>query len=138
VRFDEGGLTGRVSPGVTFSRGDFRNWYFRGNRKHQVYSRVQCLATEANIVLDQLPDLALRFCLTHPTVSTVIPGMRSSDHVYNNASASDHGAIPDLLLARLRQHRWKRNFYSASYFEKLERFYFAPFSEKMEMIRKRL
>jgi aryl-alcohol dehydrogenase-like predicted oxidoreductase len=138
VPFDEGGLTGRVGPSVTFAAGDFRNWYFRGNRKHQVYSRAQSLATEADIPLDQLPDLALRFCLTNPTVSTVIPGMHSPDHVYSNASASEHSAIPDQLLAQLRQHRWKRNFYSASPFERLERFYFAPFSEKVEMIRKRL
>ena len=39
-----------------------------------------------------LPDLALRFILGNPDVTTVIPGMRRVGHVERNLAASDgHG-----------------------------------------------
>jgi aryl-alcohol dehydrogenase-like predicted oxidoreductase len=40
VPFDEGSLTGRITPDTTFEVGDFRNDYFRGERKQEVYDRV--------------------------------------------------------------------------------------------------
>ena len=36
-----------------------------------------------------LPELALRFILEHPAVSTVIPGMRRLRHVERNLAVSD-------------------------------------------------
>ena len=36
-----------------------------------------------------LPELALRFILHHPAVSTVIPGMRRPTHVRANLAVSD-------------------------------------------------
>ena len=36
-----------------------------------------------------LPELALRFILEHPAVSTTIPGMRRPAHVERNLAASD-------------------------------------------------
>ncbi len=113
VPFDEGGLTGAVHPGVTFPPQDFRNQYFAGKRKRQVWERVQQLAREANIGLEQLPDLALRFCLSHAAVSTVIPGMRTPAHVQGNVAAADRGTLSTDLLDRLHKHRWARNFYAA-------------------------
>jgi len=38
-----------------------------------------------------LPELALRFILSNPTVSTIIPGMRKLSHVETNIAASDGG-----------------------------------------------
>ena len=61
---------------------------------------------------DALPDLALRFCLSHPAVATVIPGMRTPDHVRNNAATSDHELLSREARQLLRKHRWVRNFYS--------------------------
>ena len=111
VPFDEGSLTGKIRPDTTFPQGDFRNHYFGGNRKRQVWERVQRLTQDAAVPLDELPQLALRFCLSHPAVSTVIPGMRSPAHVASNAAASDAGPLPPAVLAKVRPHRWVRNFY---------------------------
>ncbi len=36
-----------------------------------------------------LPELALRFILEHPAVTTTIPGMRKSRHVERNLAAAD-------------------------------------------------
>jgi aryl-alcohol dehydrogenase-like predicted oxidoreductase len=55
-----------------------------------------------------LPELARRFILAHPAVSTVIPGMRKPEHVRVNLAAGDAPPLPDELIAALRAHRWDR------------------------------
>lgn len=112
VPFDEGSLTGKIRPDTTFAPDDFRNEYFQGDRKQEVWKRVQQIASDASISVDQLPELALQFCLSDPAVSTVIPGMRNPKHVAANAAVSDRGALPAEKLAKLRKHRWVRNYYS--------------------------
>jgi aryl-alcohol dehydrogenase-like predicted oxidoreductase len=55
-----------------------------------------------------MAELALRFILSNPDVSTVIPGMRKARHVEANLAASDRGPLPPALLDALRGHRWNR------------------------------
>jgi len=55
-----------------------------------------------------MPEMALRFILSNPDVSTVIPGMRKARHVEANVAAAEKGPLPDDLLAELRKHRWDR------------------------------
>jgi aryl-alcohol dehydrogenase-like predicted oxidoreductase len=52
--------------------------------------------------------MALRFILSNPVVSMVIPGMRKSAHVQSNLAASEAGSLPKALLSELRAHRWER------------------------------
>jgi aryl-alcohol dehydrogenase-like predicted oxidoreductase len=111
VPFDEGGLTGRVQPDSVFPRGDFRNEYFEGDRRREVWERARAIASEAAVPMERLPEVALRYCLSPPAVSTVIPGMRSVAHVSANVAASEAGPLPAELLERLRRHRWVRSFY---------------------------
>jgi len=47
-----------------------------------------------------LADAALRFVLSHPAVSSVIPGIRSARQVDDNAAASGR-RLPDADVARL-------------------------------------
>ncbi len=111
VPFDEGGLTGKIRPDTTFPEGDFRNRYFRGDRKQQVWDRVQAIAEDAGVPVDGIAEIALRFCLSHPAVSTVIAGMRSVRNVEANARAVEAGPLDEAMLERLRTHRWERVFY---------------------------
>jgi len=111
VPFDEGALTGKLTPDTEFPAGDFRNNYFKGNRKQEVWDAVQAIVHDIGINISELPALALGFCLTPTAVSTVIPGMRSLRHVAANVAASDAGPLPPDVLAKLRQHRWVRNFW---------------------------
>ncbi len=111
VPFDEGSLTGKIRPDTNFPDGDFRHQYFGGDRKQQVWDRVQRLTKDAAIPVEQLPQFALRFCLSQPALSTVIPGMRTPAHVGSNAAASDAGPLSPALLAKIHAHRWVRNFY---------------------------
>lgn len=111
VPFDEGSLTGTITPETTFPPRDWRNRYFRGDRKREVWERVQDLKKLLDGEASTLPELALRFCLSHPAVSTVIPGMRSTKHVRSNCAVSDGRLLSDELLNELKKHRWVRNFY---------------------------
>ncbi|HLK34265.1 MAG TPA: aldo/keto reductase [Terriglobales bacterium] len=111
VPFDEGSLTGKIRPDTTFPEGDFRNQYFGGQRKQEVWDRLQRLTKDAAISVQDLPQFALRFCLSDPAVSTVIPGMRTPAHVASNAAASAAGPLSPAVLQKIRPHRWVRNFY---------------------------
>ncbi|MBP1079696.1 MULTISPECIES: aldo/keto reductase [Bacillus] len=111
VPLDEGGLTGRITPDTIFPEGDFRNNYFRGDRKQEVFDRVQRITANLDISLEQMPETALRFILSHPAVSTVILGMRSVRHTEMNCRVGDGKGLSPEQLEKLKPHRWIRNFY---------------------------
>jgi aryl-alcohol dehydrogenase-like predicted oxidoreductase len=111
VPFDEGGLTGKIRPDTEFPPGDFRNDYFAGGRKEEVWERVRNITNELDVPIERLPELALRFCLSAPAVSTVIAGMRSVRNVEANAAAVDAGPLSDGELDVLSRHAWDRSFY---------------------------
>jgi len=111
---DEGALTGAITPETEFDPGEFRAFYFRGDRKRQVYERVQALLADLKAAgLDRpLAETALRFCISQPAVSSVIPGMRRVRNVESNAAVSELGPLPVDILEVLRRHVWNKNFYS--------------------------
>jgi len=111
VALDEGGLTGRITPETTFPEGDFRASYFAGDRKKEVYERVQRIASDLGIGLEDMPEAALRYVLSHPAVSTVIPGMRTVRNVERNMAVGDGKGLPADKIAKVKPHRWVRNFY---------------------------
>lgn len=108
VPFDEGGLTGAIRPDSVFPEGDFRAWFFRGDRKQKVFDRVERLKTLLGAEAATLPELALRFTLTHDAVSTVIPGMRSTRNVDANIACSDGRRLTEEMITRLRDFAWDR------------------------------
>jgi aryl-alcohol dehydrogenase-like predicted oxidoreductase len=111
VPFDEGGLTGSVRPETTFPEGDFRNRYFAGERGREVWERAQAIARDLDVEIDRLAEIALRFCLSHPAASVVIPGMRSTRNVERNVRAAAAGPLEPKQLAALRRHRWVVDLY---------------------------
>lgn len=111
VPFDEGGLTGAITEETTFPRGDFRNRYFRGDRKKEIVERVKRLGALLGSEAEGIPELALRYVLGYEAVSTVIPGMRSIRNVEANCSVSDGRRLSQQLMSELKKHRWDRNFY---------------------------
>jgi aryl-alcohol dehydrogenase-like predicted oxidoreductase len=111
VPFDEGALTGHIRPDTEFSEGDWRNRYFAGNRKQEVWDHVTAITDDLSIEIGELPAVALRFCLSHPAVSTVIPGMSRVENVQANVAAANAGELDDTTVAKLRGHRWERNYY---------------------------
>jgi len=114
VTLDVGALTGYVRPETTFPEGDFRNAYFAGERRREVWERVQAIARDLDVEIDQLAEIALRFCLSHPAASVVIPGMRSTGNVERNVRAASIGPLEASQLAALRPHRWVVDLYRES------------------------
>jgi aryl-alcohol dehydrogenase-like predicted oxidoreductase len=116
VPFDEGTLTGTLTKESRWPEGDWRNTYFVPDNLIPSVERADALkellrkwnqehAGEHEITL---PELALRFILNNPTVTTIIPGMRKLSHVESNIAASDAGPLPEDLYKQLKDHRWVR------------------------------
>lgn len=111
--FDEGGLTGSLTPETRFEPSDFRSHYFSGERLGETARRADALRSLlVGRRADSLAQAALKFCLSFPAVSTVIPGMRKRSHVEENVRAADGRYFDSALLDSLRAHAWIRNFYS--------------------------
>ncbi len=110
---DEGALTGRINQHTQFEPTEFRARYFKGDRKKQVAERVAAIERDLGIQDGVMPEVALRFCLSHPAVSSVIPGMRTRANVEFNCSIPGKGPLPEKVVAILRNHAWEKNFYGA-------------------------
>jgi aryl-alcohol dehydrogenase-like predicted oxidoreductase len=109
VPLDEGGLTGTLKADTTFPEGDFRNEYFSGERGvAQTAERADAIVADLGLEPGELPEVALRYVLSDPAVSTVIPGMRSVRNVERNAAIGDGRGLPADRVEALKRHRWDR------------------------------
>jgi aryl-alcohol dehydrogenase-like predicted oxidoreductase len=107
VPFDEGTLTGTLTPESKWPKGDWRNTYFVAENLKSSVAHADALKP---LLRDSMtmPEMALRFILNNPDVSTIIPGMRKRRNVETNLGASTRGPLPAELHAELRKHRWDR------------------------------
>jgi aryl-alcohol dehydrogenase-like predicted oxidoreductase len=107
VPFDEGTLTGTLTKDSTWPAGDWRNTYFVPENLHASVDHAEALRPLIPAGMT-MAEMAMRFILNNPTVSTIIPGMRKLKHVESNIATSDAGPLPADLHAQLRAHRWDR------------------------------
>jgi aryl-alcohol dehydrogenase-like predicted oxidoreductase len=107
VPFDEGTLTGKITKDTTFPEDDWRSGYFV---PENLKASVEHAENVKNVVPDgmTMPEMALRFILSNPTVCTTIPGMRKTAHVQANIAVSDGNGLAPELLRELKKHRWDR------------------------------
>lgn len=108
VPFDESSLTGKLTKATTFPPDDFRARYFAGERLAETVDRVEALRWLVPEHASTMPEAALRFCLSHEAVSTVIPGIRNPWQARQNLAAAEAGPLKPETLDRLRGHRWER------------------------------
>lgn len=107
VPFDEGTLTGNLTLESSWPEDDWRSTYF-------VPENLRVSVEHGDALKPLVPDgmtmaeMALRFILAEPTVSTVIPGMRKTRHVEANMAASEAGPLGEALMEELAKHRWDR------------------------------
>ena len=107
VPFDEGTLTGTLTLDSKWPEGDWRNGYFV---PENLKSSVEHAEPLKKLVPpgSTMSEMALRFILNNPDVSTIIPGMRKPRHVETNIACSDQGPLPAELHQELKKHRWVR------------------------------
>ena len=108
VPFDEGTLAGNITRDSRWPEGDWRNTYFVPENLEASVDRADRLRPVVPEGMT-MPELALRWILAEPTVSTIIPGMRKLRHVEANIAASDGRPFDPALHAELRSHRWDRS-----------------------------
>ncbi len=114
VPFDEGTLTGTLTKESRWPEGDWRNTYFVPENLNPSVERADAIRETLRVWNTEheadltMPELALRFILSNPNVSTIIPGMRKLHHVETNIAASDAGPLPSELHQQMRAHRWVR------------------------------
>ena len=107
VPLDEGGLSGKLTKEAKFPKSDWRSGYFNPKNLANTVDRAEKLKKILPAGMS-LPEMALRFVLSNPTVSTQIIGMRKLDHVQQNIAMSDKGPLSPDLLKELKKHRWDR------------------------------
>jgi aryl-alcohol dehydrogenase-like predicted oxidoreductase len=108
VPFDEGSLTGTLTLDSKWPANDWRSTYFVPENLTASVTRADALKPLLQAGMT-MPELALRFILNNPDVSTIIPGMRKRRNVEANIAASTQGPLPAALHNQLRNHRWDRN-----------------------------
>lgn len=107
VPFDEGGLIGHLTKETRFPDNDWRAGYFCEENLIPTVERADAL--KPLVPADSnLPEMSMRFILSNPDVSTIIPGMRQVKHVDANMHTSDLGPLTKQQLEALRPHRWER------------------------------
>jgi len=107
VPFDEGTLTGTLALDSRWPEGDWRNTYFVEENLKASVAHAEALRPLIPGGMT-MPEVALRFILNNPTVSTIIPGMRKVKHVEANGAACNSGPLGGDLFTQLRAHRWDR------------------------------
>ena len=108
VPFDEGTLTGNLTLDSKWPAGDWRNSYFVPENLKASVARAEALRPLIPPGMT-MPEMALRFILSNPDVSTIIPGMRKLKNTEMNIATSDAGGLSPELIQRLRAHRWERH-----------------------------
>lgn len=107
VPFDEGTLTGTLTKDTVFPENDWRSTYFVPENLRSSVDHAEALQPLIPEGMT-MPEMALRFILSNPDVSTTIPGMRKLKNVMANMQASDGKGLTKNLLDELKNHRWDR------------------------------
>lgn len=111
VAFDEGVLTGKYKGDESFPMGDFRKNYFAGDRLERGVRRTEKIKQEIGESGYTMPELALKFAMSHESVSTVIPGIRNRKQALQNTAVSELPELSEEMLSKLREHSWNRGFW---------------------------
>lgn len=114
VPFDSSSLIGNWTPDSydTWEEGTLRRGYFGGKRFMETYHRVEKLKELVEPYFPSLAEAAMRYCLSDPAVSVVIPGMGTTTEVDLDTAYSDGKPFPEELKNALADHRWPRNFHA--------------------------
>jgi aryl-alcohol dehydrogenase-like predicted oxidoreductase len=102
VPLERGVLSGKFPTPEVFARGDFRARMFSGPALAPLNAAIEKLGFLVRGDVPNLAQAALRFVLSHPAVSTVIPGIRTVKQVDDNTAVSGK-RLPEDDLARLHE-----------------------------------
>lgn len=105
-----GFLTGKYSPGSVFDPLDHRSK--RSPEQITLWAgAVDLFDSVARRERQTAAQIALRFCLSYPGVSALIPGMLTRDHVKENVPSSDFGPLALEALGEMEKVYGENNFF---------------------------
>ncbi len=113
VPLDSGSLSGTWTADTygQWQAGSVPHSLFRGERFAETLARVGALKALCASYYPTLAEAAMRYTLSAPETTTVIPGMRNPAEIDMNIAYADGAAFPPELLAQLPAHAWPRNYY---------------------------
>ena len=106
-----GYLSGRIDRDTAFPPGDHRAAWPMAQRASWADGAREVLATVPAAPASSAVQGALRFCLSFPAVSTVIPGMLTPEEADENAVASDLGPLPEEAVSQVLAINRQRPFF---------------------------
>jgi aryl-alcohol dehydrogenase-like predicted oxidoreductase len=96
-------LTGKFNPDSKFPEGDFRQRWLNDPDEHQIYledmKKVEALREMAGE--KSLAQLALQFVLSHPAVTTVIPGAKTVQQLEQNVAVGHMSPLSREILDQI-------------------------------------
>lgn len=103
-----GALAETWSEGIPFHRKDWRRKVFRSALLQQTLCRIEMLKKFADPTIP-FAQFALRFCLSHPAISAVIPGIRNVENAQCDITALAQEKLPQDILDQIT-HLWDEEF----------------------------
>jgi len=113
VPLDSGSLIGEWTKDsyAQFEPGSQQFNMFRGERFAETLARVEKLKAICKPYYPSLAEAAMRYVMSAPELSVLIPGMKNPSEVDKNIEYSDGAAFPPELKHQLPPHIWIRDYY---------------------------
>ena len=113
VALDSGSLSGLWNKDTyaSWDEGSVLHTFYRDERFGETLKRIDSIKEVTSLYFDKLAEVAVRFVLDRPEVSTAILGMSNSRRIQENLSYSDGVRLPMDLRQKLASHEWRRNYY---------------------------
>jgi aryl-alcohol dehydrogenase-like predicted oxidoreductase len=114
VVLDSGSLSGswKQESYGGWAEGSVLRIMFRDERFEETLLRVEAIKEAGKQFSPNLAEIAVRFVLDRPEVSTAILGMSNAKRLGENLSFSDGVRLPTELRNELKKHEWRRNYYA--------------------------
>ncbi len=109
VALFEGVLAGKLRPNHKWDKGDWREKFLSNERLIEAEPHLEEIKKICTKDYDTTAALCLKFCLSHPAVTTVIAGMRNPQHVKANCALSDGSELSQDTIEVLQKQAWEHN-----------------------------
>jgi len=111
VPLEEGLLTGSIRADHQWAEGDWRGRWMTPERIAEVHRRLEAMRPMLTAERPTFSALALKYCLSHPAVSTVIVGMRNAAHVNANCALSDGRYLTKEEFEQMQAHAFHHGWF---------------------------
>jgi aryl-alcohol dehydrogenase-like predicted oxidoreductase len=108
-----GFLTGMIGHASKFPPGDHRLGWPRAQLENWIDGAADILAAVSAMPGPSAVHCALRFCLSFPAVSSVIPGILTAEEADENSQASELGPLPRAAVEAVLTINRSREFFVA-------------------------